>query len=396
MAAAHSILGASASHRWLECPGSVKLSEGIEPTRSVYADEGTAAHILAEHCLSRRTNTRWLVGQQVRLSPAEVLPEGEDGDFEIDDEMAEAVQVYLEACRAEIRKGDDVQIEHRFDLSHLHPLFFGTADFTRYRPETRELVVLDYKHGQGVPVEVKDNPQALYYAVGAAHAKQNRGLESVRLGIVQPRCAHRDGPVRWWTVDPVDLLEWQADLVEGARRTEQPDAPLVPGDHCRFCPAAGICPALRSAAYDAARADFADDGEVVLSDPTTFDDAALGLALRNADKIEMWLKRLREHAHAEAMHGRIPAGWKIVQKRATRKWKSDEDAIASLQTYGLDEADLYAKKLRSPAQIEKVVGKENNDVLTDLVESVSSGTVLAPESDKRPAVTVDAASEFMD
>ena len=38
----HAILGASSSHRWLACPGSIRLSAGMPGTSSVYADEGTA------------------------------------------------------------------------------------------------------------------------------------------------------------------------------------------------------------------------------------------------------------------------------------------------------------------------------------------------------------------
>ena len=45
----HSELGASGAHRWLRCPASVKYSRGIEVT-SVYAEEGTLAHDLAESC----------------------------------------------------------------------------------------------------------------------------------------------------------------------------------------------------------------------------------------------------------------------------------------------------------------------------------------------------------
>ena len=48
----HAILGASSSHRWLACPGSIRLSAGMPNTGSVYAEEGTAAHELAEKCLN--------------------------------------------------------------------------------------------------------------------------------------------------------------------------------------------------------------------------------------------------------------------------------------------------------------------------------------------------------
>lgn len=44
----HALLSPSASHRWLECPPSVRLTELMEDKPSAYADEGTLAHSIAE------------------------------------------------------------------------------------------------------------------------------------------------------------------------------------------------------------------------------------------------------------------------------------------------------------------------------------------------------------
>jgi len=48
---AHARLSPSSAERWMTCPGSVKLAEGIEDTGSSYAAEGTAAHEMAERIL---------------------------------------------------------------------------------------------------------------------------------------------------------------------------------------------------------------------------------------------------------------------------------------------------------------------------------------------------------
>ena len=45
----HARCSASAAHRWINCPGSVALSDQCpDPGSSSYADEGTVAHNLAE------------------------------------------------------------------------------------------------------------------------------------------------------------------------------------------------------------------------------------------------------------------------------------------------------------------------------------------------------------
>jgi len=42
--AAHAKLAPSAAHRWLNCPGSIRLTADIPETTSKYAEEGIAAH----------------------------------------------------------------------------------------------------------------------------------------------------------------------------------------------------------------------------------------------------------------------------------------------------------------------------------------------------------------
>ena len=44
----HALLSASGAHRWLECTPSAKLEEQFPKKTSSYAEEGTAAHELAE------------------------------------------------------------------------------------------------------------------------------------------------------------------------------------------------------------------------------------------------------------------------------------------------------------------------------------------------------------
>ncbi len=56
----HALLSASSSKRWLSCTPSARLEEQFqdEPGGSVYAEEGTAAHALAEHKLKKALKRR--------------------------------------------------------------------------------------------------------------------------------------------------------------------------------------------------------------------------------------------------------------------------------------------------------------------------------------------------
>lgn len=385
---AHSKLGASSAHRWMACPGSVRLSAGLESRSSVYAAEGSAAHELAARCLENGMDPTHEYGAN------RWEHDGHKG--EITDEMCEAVQVYLDTVRADA-VGEDYAnpplrlVEQKFHLKELHPQLFGTADCVQVWPGKKLMRVYDYKHGAGVSVDVDANPQLLYYALGAL-LSYKKPITEVELVVVQPRCDHPDGSVRRWRIKAVDLLAFEADLLDAVKRTEAPDAPLVLGEHCHWCPAAAICPEAKRRAQEAARMEFK---------PEAYDPQALAETLKLLPAIEGWAKTVREFAYGEAQHGRCPPGFKLVDKRPTRKWSADDQTVVGkLSTIGLDVSEIYCpRELQSPAQIEKVIGKgkKNADklaVVESICQKVSSGTKLVPESEPGEPVKRSAQEDF--
>ncbi|HJW82415.1 MAG TPA: DUF2800 domain-containing protein [Acidiferrobacterales bacterium] len=382
---AHSKLGASAMHRWAECPGSIRLSAGLGSSSSVFAAEGSAAHELAAKCLENGND-------------ADVYGGGWEYDShkgDITDEMTDAVQVYLDAVRGDSVDNDGAPIrlvEHKFHLKELHRDLFGTADCVQVWPGAKLLRIYDYKHGAGVPVDVESNPQLLYYALGTL-LSYKKPITDVEIIIVQPRCPHTDGPVRRHRIKAVELLEFEADLMDAVRRTELPDAPLKTGEWCRWCPAAALCPETKRIAQAAAKSEF--------SSASPYDPAELAATLELLPMLEGWLSSVREFAYGEALHGRTPPGYKLVNKRPTRKWKIDDHTVEmELGRIGLAESDIYApRKVQSPAQIEKVIGKSKKNadklaVVSELCESVSSGLKLVPVSEPGEAVKRSAQEDF--
>lgn len=391
---AHAKLSPSSSHRWMECPGSIRLSAGIEEKSSVFADEGTAAHTLAELCLQGNQDAVDFLGGHVNIRNGKVhraAGEGE-GIFAIDDEMVDAVQTYLDTVRSTIEADDEVEYEARLDLRHIPGMEFGTGDCVIYKPAKRRLVVIDLKYGKGVPVEAEDNPQTRTYALGAARRFHNRGLDWVESVIVQPRCPHPDGAVRREVIDVLDLVQFRVEIAAAAARTKEADAPLNPGDWCKFCPAAAICPALRARVKATAEMEFMDTPPAV--DSMSLE--AMAGVLREAGVIKDWVKRVEEHAHQLARDGTPPTGFKLVWGRATRRWK-DEDAARKYLSAVADMTDdqIFADpKMRSPAQVEKILGAKRKAEIADLVTSKASKTNLVPLDDPRPAAKVDAEEEF--
>jgi hypothetical protein len=345
---AHSKIGASSMYRWSQCPGSVKLSEGVPNVSSAYAQGGTDAHELAATCL-------------------------QDGVLTSGDE---AVDVYLEAVHEENTEGTTLHVETSFDLSAIHPGCFGTADAVVWNPLSRLLTVMDYKHGAGIPVSVWGNPQLRYYGLGAL-LSLGYPADKVKLVIVQPRCDHADGPVRSETIDAMDLLDFAADLKRFAVATEAENAPLKAGEHCRFCPAGKAlkCPEVKNKAQAIAK--------TVFQPSVSYDPAELARCLDARETVKAWLKNLDEFAYAEAEAGRCPPGYKLVDKQGRRKWKADLSP-----PHPVTAPDWYEPaELKSPAQLEKLKDPAAKKFAAANTIKESSGHVLVPEDGKRPAVT---------
>lgn len=355
--AVHSNIGASSMYRWAKCPGSVKLSENIPRTSSAYAEQGTNAHTLASEILLNQ--------------PASVTIS--------DEEEISAIQTYVDYV-TERSRNNIYFIEQRFDLERLYPGLFGTSDAVIFDVKTLTLEVIDYKHGAGIAVDVKDNMQLKYYALGSL-LQMDKACTSIKLTIVQPRCYHPDGSIRSDVISPEELLNFAGDLVHYARATAKEDAPLVSGDHCKFCPAAGICPKL------------SEEKDLILKDAlnsiTVYDMEKLEKALTIIPQIEAWIEGVKSFAYNEARRGTKIPGHKLVYKVARRKWSDEKLAIETLFGLGCTN-EILNSSLKSPAQVEKILDKTAKEILQRLVIQESSGTVLVPEYDKRAEVSLDA------
>lgn len=383
MTAAHSPVGASVAERFFNCPGSVREAAKWPNPASEDAARGTVAHDIGANLLLGKKNAIPAVGTKVRQDGFDIL---------VDEEMTDAVQVYIDHVASLRAPSDTVLIEHGFHLEKIHPDLYGTADCVIWKAYSRELHVIDYKNGSGKFVRVEGNKQLRYYALGALLSLGFNARE-VTVWIVQPRCEYEGGTIRSETFEAFDLIDWAADLLAAVKATEDPNAPLVPGDHCRgtFCPAIANCPALAERALAVARLEF--------TPMVPYDPAKLKSALDSRDALKAWIKALDEFAYAEAMAGRLPeeVGYKLVPKRANRKWRDESAARSLLNKMCDDDLDyLEPPTLKSPAQVEKALGKKAFAAIEkDHVHKVSSGNTLAPVDDARPAVRIiDAASEF--
>lgn len=377
----------SATSRWMTCPASVRLSDGIVIPPSEYAVEGTGAHQLLETCQRLDIEPRVLLGETL---------ETKDGPVVVTEEMVEAVGVFL----AEIADMpvETSCIEQQLVSSTIEGLQ-GTADYLNF--VGRELHVVDYKHGAGMPVAAEGNQQLLTYAGLAMEtfAATFGQPEKVVLRIVQPRAESYGGEeqpkVKRWEVDPAQVNEHMEAVKAAVEIARREDAPLVPGDHCRWCPAKAQCPKLHQLAVQEAKADFR------LPAPVELDDKKLLFWLDMGPILEDWLKGVRDHAKRRVEGGEPLPGWKLVESIGHRKWKGDEEDVGrKLVGHGFHPDDIYEPRtLKSPSQVEKVRPKgmkvkEAKVVVDEFTHRPVNGTSLVREGDRRPAIINNAANDF--
>ena len=163
----HSYFGASSSERWITCPGSVTLCAKAPKTggSSSFANEGTAAHELAEKSLLSRRMPINFYGETILV---------EDTAFVVDNEMVEAVTMYVnEVLKVASKKHnpgirDSYHIETKFNLRWFSGRddMFGTCDACVPDTANRTIHVFDLKYGAGKPVYAENNTQLMYYALG--------------------------------------------------------------------------------------------------------------------------------------------------------------------------------------------------------------------------------------
>lgn len=299
--------------------------------------------------------------------------------------MVDAVQLYMDAIGEDLKAEDQCWVEMPLltALQQVDPEMGGTADFVRYRPSTKHLRVWDFKFGSGTYVEAEDNEQMKIYGLGAM-LETNALVHEVTLSICQPRFEGA-APVRDFHFKAIEILEFVAQIQEAAARTRLPNPPLVAGEHCKsFCPNARTCPELEKLHHAVIGAEF--------SSTVPYNPVALASALAALPLVKERIKAIEGFAYSEAAAGREIPGFKLVDKRPTRRFKSAGDVISHSEHNGVD--CWKPREMLSPAQLEKEFGKNGKKELAQFIESVSSGTTLVPVTDDRPAAKLISVDDF--
>lgn len=377
---AHAKLSASGSARWLNCPGSVEAETGYEDSGSVFAEEGTLAHEVADLCLKAGDDADSYIGVTVKCNGRDNI---------IEKVMAGHVQEYLDYVRAFQVANTDLFTEERVDFSNVVPNGFGTMDAAVIDYNTRICHIFDLKYGQGIAVDAFENSQGLLYAIGLLNEVGWLGaFDSFKIHIVQPRKANYSE----WFVTVEQLNQFAAFVETRAQLALSPNAARIPGDkQCQWCKHKANCVELKEHTEHVIGNLFDDLSlEALKPQIPVLNDGDKRSILLSKKLIEDFLKAVEKDVFDTLNDGGTFPGFKLVEGRSNRKMIDGAEAQLCHEF-----ADaVYNFKLKGLGELEKIAGKPR---IAELTYKPQGRPTLVPDSDRRPAlVEPQVALEFDD
>ena len=367
---AHAKLSASGSEKWMTCTPSARLEENFPDDESEFAKEGTFAHAVFEQKLLT------YLGREV-----EPLEDSHFDTPELRDYVTEAVEFGIERIKAAYERCSDprILVERRLDFSEWVPEGFGTGDLVIVADDLVE--VLDLKYGKGIFVGAEGNSQMRLYGLGAySENALLYNIESVRMTILQPRLDNYSSEEL--AID--DLLSWAENEVRPkAALAWAGEGEFVAGDHCSscFCKARFQCTARSEQALALAQQSFS------MIKPEVLTLEQIAMVLERGETVAKWVSDVQSYALKQAEKGIAVPGYKLVEGRSNRRYKSQDLVAERLKEHGFKEAAIYERNLLGLTAMATALGKKRFDeVLGDLIEKPTGKPVLVPNADKRDVI----------
>lgn len=445
MPEAHSLFSASGAAAWSRCPGKIAMEQGRR-TSSSYADEGTAAHTLAEWVMNDRIagkdrSASAFIGREIAVKGS---LSGPVRKFTVDSEMAEHVDTFVDNFYAATQAGRvlrfcDTRVHYHEHLGVRMGEAFGTGDaiailfdqpeldwWGKVLPAGDVLVIDDLKYGMGVMVDAEDNEQLRLYALGCLYEYHLLGdFKRVHLIIDQPRKDHFSEDhlsveelVAWakelkLAVPKVQAAMALAGTVPLPKVAETLDLAgyLCAGEkQCKFCDGKGngprgVCPSLDRETRNAVSGGkaTAEDFDLIVDGPAeikAYGDNFMPYAASALELVDLWSKGVRAEIDRRILlEGRKVDGFKVVAgKKGDRKFEDPGMAEAILKAGRVPPDAMYSVKLKTPTQLEK--GLKAQPIwlkVAPLITQADGKPAVVPVSDKRPAIQhVAALDDFED
>lgn len=209
------VTSASNLFRRQKCPGSARLEYGLPDEDSEQAKEGQLLHDYSAHPEYDRTVLR---------------PDQRD----LLDRNDSLIQTVLERVQGQLTDTAPV-LEREVKLST------GTADFVAAFLDDMAVLINDTKFGFKVVERADLNLQLRAYAVGV-HDEWGDKTQRIFTSITQPRLGYEER-ITLAEYGPKDIADSREQIASIIEKSEEKDAPLIPGDaQCGYCKAKLLCP----------------------------------------------------------------------------------------------------------------------------------------------------------
>lgn len=427
--------------RLAACPGSDRLTVGMERRDSTWSIEGTKAHTVLDAAIENRVRDARVAHKDYSPLCMEELDVEYGGPYT-------TFYLSIQSC-----------LDHVFEILDAHPHAVlwnetyveppseaapdeagGFCDIAIYDPGTGHLWIIDYKHGAGVGQVVRNNKQALQYAAGFLYDPQSpladlikvdangmplfnedgaemygADVSNVTLTIAQPRNYNIFPQIRSYDLTPYEVYEYLSVMDDIIRACQAPDAPLIPetntpgsANQCQFCPANTSCPARESKALAAVNTQFRSVRDIKpagIPEAQYMELAQLEYTMTQIPLLEDWIKSVKKRLYELAMENQPLQFFKLVEAQARRKWDGEPATVAEkyMQLAGVDLDTIYPRQLITITEAQEIIVKKYKenaprgektkaaehakaDMAFLTVKETSGGLSLVPLDDDRPAI----------
>lgn len=361
MPTTHYSFGGSTADRTLNCHGWRKAADALPmiDRTSAAAERGTAMHNVMEQCLLNSTT----VLQELEKNPDHGFDDYDVGHLLAAERMVAEVFAHYNitefACEPLMRLADDIG---------------GSTDIIA--AGEKHCLVLDYKFGR-MPVAADGNAQLLFYHMLAKNSPEvadlthNRDLVGV---IIQPAVSFKADVYEFLPEEVAAFEPRMMDAIKAARVGGEFKA----GSHCSFCPNEPYCPAKQAQVK-------------MIQRMSVEHSESLAVALTLLPQLKSFISAAEDEALRLLKNGLPVDGYKLVHKKATRKWANENETYAALLGAEVPTAELMnPATVKSPAQIDRVLKTYKISFDTkSLLDTTEPELTFAPEDDPRQKVVVD-------
>lgn len=385
---AHALLAPSGAERWVNCPASIRMEQGLPDSVSEAALEGTLAHEWSEKIFNAADTLRPGLYRQIECSEMR---------FHVQ-ENVEKMQALFNSFVAKHNADARLLVETRF---HYSEYIWGTLDFAVLNDN--EACIYDFKYGRRHEVGAEENLQLICYAL-AVRKTLCINPEKWHVYIFQPRAM--SGEIfKAWHFDRSVLDEWERELSKAEKvaldilgmdlNEDGLQNWTNAGKHCTFCKAKFKCKNYM-AKNDHPALKIVDNNPFIKLQGNLRLDDKLELFHRKkeieeyANSILDFLSNIEHELLNNMRQGVVYEGLKLIESRGRRSWGDNELKIADelLKTGKITQPYVTKQSLIGITEAERLLGKSKPmKELMDRLTVMGEGKLqVVRETDPRPEI----------